>query len=110
MRIYFYDGVCDPNNVDFKYDFIVDAKFGYKNNVETLNLIKQFEIISKTNPEVCTNSIVALNNEYAWNDELNVPEIYLLRGDQFIRIDELTKRKLRNAHNMMKMYMAGEFD
>ena len=107
MKIYFEDGELHrPNNIDFKYKYIVDAGSGYSNNDALLRVIK----FTDNDASVYTNSLVALDNGFAWNEELKVPEIYLVRDDKFIRIDELTEKELRKAHNIMKMYMAGVFD
>lgn len=106
MKIYFEDGQLHrPNSVDFRYHYMVDAGLGFKQNDAFLNFIK----FTDNNASVYTNSLVALDNRLAWNEELNVPEVYLVRDDKFVRIDELTNRQLREGHNIMKMYIAGEF-
>ena len=103
MKIYFEDGEL---NREFKYDFIVDAKYGYTQNDCMLYYIKEefYDDVS-----VYTNSLVALSNLYAWNNELKVPEIYLVRNNDFVRVDKLTNRELREGHNIRKMFMSGEF-
>lgn len=107
MRIYFEDGQLHrPNSREFKYSYLVDAGYGYSKNRMLLDHIKQTD----NNASVYTNSVIALNNYYAWNNEIKVPEIYLIRDDKFVRIDELTARELREGHNIMKMYISGEFD
>lgn len=107
MKIYFEDGELHrPNSIDFKYNYIIDAGRGYSKNNSLLELIKLVD----DNATVYTNSLIALNNKFAWNEELEVPEIYLIRDDKFVRIDELTERLLREGHNIMKMYISGEFD
>lgn len=107
MKIYFEDGQLHrPNSINFKYHYLVDARYGYTSNAALLNCIKNLD----NDVSVYTNSVVALNNDFAWNDVLKVPEIYLVKEDEFIRIDKLTDRELREGHNIMKMYMSGEFN
>lgn len=107
MRIYFEDGQLHrPNGREFKYSYLVDAGHGYSKNRMLLDHIKQTD----NNASVYTNSVIALDNYYAWNNEIKVPEIYIANKDGvFTRIDELTVKCLREAHNIMKMYIAGAF-
>ena len=110
MKIYFEDGeLVNSKYLPFNdYYRKVDAKYGPKQNQSDLDEIKEYD------RECCvyTNSLIALSNEYAWNEELEVPEIYIRAGEHmnFHRIDELTERELRFAHNICKMYLAGSFD
>ena len=107
MKIYCEDGeLTRPNSVDFKYDYLIDARYGYKNNAALLSCIKNLD----NDASVYTNSLIALNNDYAWNKELEVPEIYLIKDGEFVRIDMLTSKWLREAHNIMRMYISGHFD
>lgn len=113
MKIYFEDGkLQDVALIKFEtgcdFDFTVDAANGYSFCED------RFEITKRFHPEcsIYTNSLMALDNRYVWNDQLGVPELYLRHKDTcvFTRIDKLTTRELRQGHNLMKMYMAGEFD
>ena len=107
MKIYFEDGELKrPNSINFRYRYLVDAKYGYTSNAALLNCIKNLD----NDASVYTNSVIALNNDFAWNDALKVSEIYLIKEDEFIRIDNLTDKELRRPHNIMKMYMAGAFN
>ena len=107
MKIYFEDGELNrPISITFDYDRVVDAKYGFTHNDMMLDGIKCYD----NNASVYTNSLVALDNRLVWNEELGVPEIYLWRGNEFVRIDKLTNRQLKEGHNIMKMYIAGEFD
>ena len=108
MRIYFEDGpLLKPISLNFKYDFSIDAKNGYSFCESRLETAQHFH----PDCTIYTNSLIALHNRYAWNEELGVPEIYMRDGEHqiFHRIDKLTQRELRQGHNIMKMYMANEF-
>lgn len=108
MKLYFEDGRLEPkDDLTVAYDFIVDAAEGM-----TANEV-MFERIYKKHPHshVYTNSLIALDNKYCWSSELGVPELYFRVGKGFpwIRVDELTDRELRPAHNLLKMVRGGEF-
>ena len=109
MKIYFEDGhLIADYLLPFEHFYKVDAKYGPKHNHELLTDIREKD----ASAIIYTNSLLALSNEYAWNEELKVPEIYIRAGEHmnFHRIDELTERELRFAHNICKMYLAGSFD
>lgn len=108
MKIYFEDGrllESDYLPIDNYYD--IDAKYGVSSNMAQLDTLLE----CKPDAIVYTNSILAFSNEYAWNEELKVPEIYIRAGEhrEFNRIDKLTTRELRRGHNLAKMYVAGSF-
>ena len=109
MKIYFEDGeLRNSSQLPFTSYTIVSAATGVSNNIRTLDDIKEY---CDPNTIVYTNSIFAFSNEYAWNEELKVPEIYIRAGEHmvFTRIDKLTEKELRQAHNLAKMYVAGTF-
>ena len=109
MKIYFEDGELRPfwSEIHYKIDVVIDAKFGYSFCEDMLLRFKH----NNYDAVIYTNMITALSNEYAWNKELEVPEIYIRNKDGiFTRIDELTGRELKEGHNIMKMYIAGEFE
>lgn len=107
MKIYFEDGPLLPDLGLFTPDFTIDASCGVTQTLLALNWV------AKTQPDssVCTNSILALDNKFAWNNELQVPEVYIRAGEYmvFTRIDRLTTRQLTESHNLAKLYLAGEF-
>ena len=110
MKIYFEDGELNSRDLlSFHCDHIIDAKAGYSDNVYVLDMIR----ICFPWHTVYTNSLVALSNGYVWNEELQVPELYIRpqigKHTEFTRIDQLTTRELKQGHNLMKMYMANEF-
>ena len=109
MKIYFEDGqlaASDRLPIDNYYD--IDAKYGFSSNMAQLDTLLECE----PDATVYTNSIFAFSNEYAWNEELKAPEVYIRAGEsgEFTRIDKLTTKELRYAHNLAKMYVAGTFD
>lgn len=113
MKIYFEDEkfrsdfICNHiYDDDFATVFKVNAMVGPSCNIAELDYYKE----KYPSCIIYTNSILAFSNKYAWNKELKVPEIYIRdENDQWARIDELTNRELRQAHNLAKMYIAGEF-
>lgn len=114
MKIYFEDGELDCIEDLPNYEIIyikVDAAKGFSHCKNILDKFKENEQIFNFPIAVYTNSLLALNNDYAWDDKFDVPEIYIRRNNSgnFIRIDKLTKKALRKAHNIMKMYIAGAF-
>lgn len=109
MKIYFEDGeLRHYTQIIFEPDLVIQANLGVSQNIDMLD----WYIKHKPDIIVYTNSILALNNKYAWNKELKLPEIYIRAGKHmvFTRIDKLTNRELKQGHNLAKMYIAGEFD
>ena len=108
MKVYFEDGVLQSlqlqeNDVNWR----IYADYGYS------LCIKQLETLLKAVPDsiVYTNFLPALSGKYAWNEEKKMHEIYLRNADgEFIRIQNLTTRELKDGHDIMKMYMNGEFN
>ena len=109
MKIYFEDGQILPQSMlPFKYNHKIDAADGYSYCDDALYWICKNE----PNSVVYTNALSALYNGYVWNEDLNVPELYIrprANYKEFVRVDKLTNRELREGHNLMKMYMANEF-
>lgn len=109
MKIYFVDGDLD---IYWRNHFngIVDAKYGLSYVKDSFDSYKDFG----WNFIIYTNSILAFNNDYVWNEELQAPELYLNIGKdnckEWVRIDKLTDKEIRREHNLMKMYLAGGFD
>lgn len=81
MKIYFEDEELDCPD-DFPNDnilIVINAKNGFTCCKRQLEIAKETEF--RYSVIVYTNSLLALNNEYAWNDELGTPEIYLKNKD-----------------------------
>lgn len=113
MKIFFEDGSLKINNgvflIEKQTPIILKADWGVTNNLVKLNSLRILEkLTGKT--VIYTNFILAFDNKYAWNAELEVPEIYIRTQDRgFVRIDKLTDRKLRESNNLLNLYLAGEF-
>lgn len=102
MKIYFYDG----NLEDWSDNPLekIDAKYGPSANQNKLS-----DLLWNNTDEILTNSLVALSHEYGWNHQENHTDIYLWVDElhRFIRVDRLTIKYIRWAHNIEKMYLAG---
>ena len=108
MKIYFEDGeLRTMYQLPIKDYFKVDASKGYSENIKDLDIMRE----NNYNATVYTNQIAALSNTYCWESALQVPELYIRAGEHmlFTMIDKLTNRQLRESHNLMKMYINGEF-
>ena len=108
MKIYFEDGQLVPKDLlPFKCEHTIDAAEGYSYCNDALEWLQY----NDSRSVVYTNSIVALSREYAWNRDYGCFEIYMRckEDNAFHLIQELTQRELREAHNIMNMYMANEF-
>ena len=108
MKIYFEDGpLTAGQSLKLGCRYIVNAATGYSDNERTFDRIKEEE----PNVSVYTNSLVAIKNSYCWNDELQVPELYLRssKTGEFVRVDTLTDRALRMPHHLLNLYTSGAF-
>lgn len=108
MKIYFEDGPIKEKEfcgVDYLYS--IDAANGYSFCRNVLNHAKK----SYPNCTIYTNSIIALNNDYCWNDVDHVCELYLrdIITGKFVRADMLTDKELRKFHNLMHLYINNGF-
>lgn len=111
MKILFYDGNINrfSRPTSFTHYNIVNAGAGYTNNVQEL---ESYQKLWGDNTIVLTNSIVALDHDFGWNQEEEHTEIYFYIESErdFIRCDRLTSREIREGHNIMKMFMNNEFE
>ena len=111
MQIYFEDGELKPEvRATIYADHKIDGKNGFRQNERALD--EYNKIYKNQTVRIYTNSLVALSNVYCWNNELQVPELYIrpwFGAKDFVRVDKLTSRMLREGHNLLRMYMANEF-
>ena len=110
MRIYFEDGPLIVNYTMIlppeEPDIMLDAAEGVSHCINVLdNLLRNHK-----DCVIYTNSIFAFSNHYAWNEKLQLPEIYIRdRNGIFTNITNFTNRILREGHNLAKLYVGGEF-
>ena len=108
MKIYFEDGeLVSSGYLPIDRYIVVNAGSGVHTNINVLNDIKEHN----PNAVVYTNSILAFDNKYAWNEELKLPELYIRAGEYgiFTRIDKIYPN-IRKVNNLAKMWLAGMFD
>ena len=109
MKIYFEDGrLINTKYLPEKPDYIIDATEGV---TACLNSLCNLHM-NKPDAIVYTNFILAMSNQYAWNEKLKVPEIYIRDNEHgcFTNITNFTHKELREAHNLARMYVAGAFE
>lgn len=69
-----------------------------------------FDEIAEANRPVYTNSLIALDNKYCWNDKTGECELYLRgRDGRWHHCDKLTKNKVCKEHNLMHRVLSGAF-
>ena len=110
MRIYFEDGPLIVNYTMIlppeEPDVILDAAEGASHCINVLDDLLR----NHKDCVIYTNSIFAFSNHYAWNEKLQLPEIYMRdRNGVFTNITKFTNRILREGHNLAKLYVGGEF-
>lgn len=110
MKIYFEDSRLGDYAIspDAAIEYKIDAGQGVSSCIRLLDICAE----CRPSSIIYTNSIFAFHNMYAWNEELKAPEIFIRAGEseQWVRIDKLTNRELKEGHNLAKMYVAGEFN
>lgn len=109
MIVFFKDGSITNDSlfIDGKEVLKVDAGMGYSHCRKRLRYIKDNYPFDT---EVFTNSLDAFSNFWCWDDEKNVPLIYIQNEEgNWKFISELTNRRLRIGHNLEKLYVNGEF-
>ena len=106
MKVYFVDGHIDKHIIEGVPDktIVLSALHGVTTCKKELKYYKNHDY------SVITNSPLALDNKYVWNKWLEVPELYLFVDGEWTRINKLTNRKLKQKHNLFKLYIVGEFN
>lgn len=120
MKVLFYDGALDKDqlfaecylrtlwNTDI---FYVDAMFGPEAARVKLDMLLHREDCGK-NVAVITNSLMALDTKYCWNERIDSCELYFFirsRGE-FVEAQDLTDKMLRRSNNFIQMYLNGAFN
>ena len=108
MKIYFEDGpLTSSQSLKLNCDHIVNASTGYSNNEQTLDNLSEV----KPDASIYTNSLVGLlkAQKYCWNKTDEIFDLYLRRGENFVRVDELTDKELRFPHSMYCLWVNGAF-
>lgn len=108
MKVYFEDGkLVDVKQLPVVPDFVIDAADGVTACINLLDNLDKY----RRDCVVYTNSIFAFSNRYAWNEKLQLPEIFIRDNEHglFTNITNFTKRELREGHNLAKLYVGGEF-
>ena len=61
---------------------------------------------------VYTNCTFALKARYVWDEENKIHELYLRdkESGEFVRVDQLTNKDLREPHNLEMMFRSGAFE
>ena len=105
MIIFFEDGPLIDSGLSFCA--IVDAGMGYsKCRTELLDIDKNLPFKTR----VYTNSLDAFSNYWCWDEEKNIPMIYIRdKNNNWKLISELTTRQLRRGLALEKLYINGEF-
>lgn len=109
MKIYFEDGLLRHRiNVEFDYNYRIDAKNGVSECRRALNTFLEF----RPDCSIYTNSIIALSSKYAWDQINGVPNIFIRHGKdkKFVRIDTLVNQHIDFTDNILQMYLEGEFN
>lgn len=110
MKVYFVDGnIMFMDNMPGVAADKIDAVNGYSKSLDVVEGIRKF--YPDDNFNIVTNCPWFLSNDYTWNAELKRPEIYLWveKEKTWKNITELTERDIKFAHNIEKMWRAGEF-
>lgn len=89
MRIYFETGRLSvyESSIPAGEIYIIDAEDGVVNNQRMLDIIDT----CKPNAVIYTNSVIALNSEYCWNNNTNQFDVFIRRtsDNMFVPIQQV---------------------
>ena len=106
MRVYFEDGyLTTPFDIEGGYHR-VDAAYGPSACFRDLYWYREHE------PEatIYTNFVNALSFDFSWDMVKNECAAYIRDSNgEWTNIQDMTAREFRFAHNIPKLYIAGEF-
>ena len=109
MIIYFEDGDLSKVLVD---GFSNMGVYTINSHIGVSEILKRLSEIEKKNNKsiVYTNSILALNNEYAWDSNYSFCNIYLRSPiGEFKNISMFTREKITKESDIAKLYLEGYF-
>lgn len=120
MKILFYDGMMSERYFSLR-DALEEEHYGFNANSYDIDAVygpgkcKIFLDYIKnenTNAIVLTNSLVALDNTYCWNDKTHSCDLYIFitSRNRFVSVNNLTDKNIKKAHNLEAMYRNGAFD
>ena len=108
MRVYFEDDVLIELEDLYRDSYHkIDATLGPSRCLKELHWYKKYS----PDAIIYTNFLNALSSDFSWDTVNNKCAAYI-RNSQGVwtNIQELTDKELRFAHNIPKMYLAGEFN
>lgn len=89
--------------------YVINASDGYSFNIRLADHLKD----DRTKWNILTNQVELLSHTYCWNAAFAVPErgyVYDFKTGRFLNLQDLTEKELREAHNIVKMYISGAFN
>lgn len=106
MRVYFEDSpLTTLFDIEGPYHR-VDAAYGPSVCFEELYWYREHE----PEAQIYTNFVNALSFDFSWDMVKNECAAYIRNSNgEWTNIQDMTTRELRFAHNIPKMYIAGEF-
>ena len=103
MRVYFEDGyLITPFDIEGPYHTVDAASACFRD----LYWYREHE----PETQIYTNFVNALSFDFSWDMVKNECAAYIRNSNgEWTNIQDMTARELRFAHNVPKLYIAGEF-